>query len=75
MLSYSRKIAKDSRNPYWMYCLPVIHFLLGKCRTFEEPSDDMSHSSNVPVWWGVDEFKGDNDTFKNKVHPWERQEI
>ena len=55
-----------------MYCLPVIHFLLGKCRTFEEPSDDMSHSSNVPVWWGVDEFKGDNDTFKDKVPPWER---
>ena len=59
-------------NPCWMYCLPVIHFLREKCRPFDEPSDDMNHSSDIPVWWGVDEFKPDSDTFKNKVYPWER---
>ncbi|VDI00511.1 Hypothetical predicted protein [Mytilus galloprovincialis] len=40
-------------NPSWIYCMPLLHFLDGKCKIWETAPDDVSHKQSVPLWWGT----------------------
>lgn len=72
VLRVSRHIARDTSNPCWTYCLPILHFLQGKCVPYEEASSKVNHESAKPEWWGIAEYGDDIDFFKGKTFPWDR---
>ncbi|VDI41573.1 Hypothetical predicted protein [Mytilus galloprovincialis] len=71
VLRLSRHIARNTSNPCWIYCLPILHFLQGKCVPYEEASSKVNHDSAKPEWWGIEDYGDDIDFFKRKTFPWE----
>ncbi|XP_052062754.1 E3 ubiquitin-protein ligase rnf213-alpha-like isoform X2 [Mytilus californianus] len=71
VLKFSRTIAGKSSDPCWMFCVPVIHFMLNDIRPFEEPTVKVNHNDSVPKWWGIDQFGYDIDHFKYQSK-WDR---
>ncbi|XP_063441660.1 E3 ubiquitin-protein ligase rnf213-alpha-like [Mytilus trossulus] len=71
VLKFSRNIAENTSDPSWMFCVPMIHFLLKKCKPFEEAPAEVDHDETKPEWWGIVEYRRDIDIFKRKVK-WER---
>lgn len=54
-----------------MFCVPMIHFLLKKCKPFEKAPAKVGHDEREPEWWGIVEYRKDIDHFKYK-DKWER---
>ncbi|CAC5419845.1 unnamed protein product [Mytilus coruscus] len=71
VLKFSRGIAEKTSDPSWLYCVPVIHFLLKKCKPFENAPSKINHDDREPEWWGIVEYKKDIDHFKYKSK-WDR---
>ncbi|XP_052062680.1 E3 ubiquitin-protein ligase rnf213-alpha-like isoform X2 [Mytilus californianus] len=71
VLKFSRNIAAKASDPSWMFCVPMIHFLLKKCKPFEEAPAKVDHDVREPEWWGIVEYRKDIDHFKDKVK-WDR---
>jgi len=64
--SFVKFLAKNTENAYWLFCVPLLHFLWDKCKPFEAPSDNIEHTAIQPVWWGVEEYEGAHDNFKGR---------
>ncbi|XP_071137099.1 E3 ubiquitin-protein ligase rnf213-alpha-like [Mytilus edulis] len=72
VLTLSRQIASKTSNPCWTYCLPILHFLQGKCAPFQQASAAVNHGDTKPEWWGISEYIYDIEYFKAKTLPWDR---
>lgn len=72
VLTLSRQIAGNTSNPCWTYCLPILHFLQGKCIPFQQASVAVNHDAARPEWWGIAEYGSDIVYFKGKTVPWDR---
>lgn len=64
VLKFCRKIAGNSSDPSWMFCVPVIHFMFDNSKPFIKAPPRTNHDDRVPVWWGVVDFGNDIDHFK-----------
>ncbi|CAG2239667.1 unnamed protein product [Mytilus edulis] len=71
VLTLSRQIASKTSNPCWTYCLPILHFLQGKCAPFQQASAAVNHGDTKPEWWGISEYIYDIEYFKAKTLPWD----
>ncbi|XP_062570766.1 E3 ubiquitin-protein ligase RNF213-like isoform X2 [Saccostrea cucullata] len=62
-------VEKTERNPFWIACLPVIHFLDGSLHPFEE-LDYKNFDDKQKGWWSVGEFEATKDELK--LRTWSR---
>ncbi|VDI47994.1 Hypothetical predicted protein [Mytilus galloprovincialis] len=37
----------------WIHCMPLLHFLDGKCKLWETASIDVQHEQHLPIWGGT----------------------
>ncbi|XP_071135692.1 E3 ubiquitin-protein ligase rnf213-alpha-like isoform X2 [Mytilus edulis] len=51
---------------FYLYCMPLLHYLQDKYQPFQEAPDDVNHHDKSAVWWGIEHFKADLDYFKDK---------
>lgn len=58
---------KNGNDYSWTYCIPMLHFLQDKYQPFQTVSDDTKHSEEIPVWWGIVDFKKELDVFKGRT--------
>lgn len=70
-MQFSRGIAGKTSDPTWLFSVPIIHFMLDKCKPFENAPLTVDHDATVPKWWGVVEYENDIDCFKDKLK-WNR---
>ncbi|XP_053388233.1 E3 ubiquitin-protein ligase rnf213-alpha-like, partial [Mercenaria mercenaria] len=64
------RVSTFGKNPCWLYCMPLIHFLEAICLPFAEPTKEKNHDDYVPKWWGIAELKKTVDIFKRDCHKW-----
>ncbi|XP_060599290.1 E3 ubiquitin-protein ligase rnf213-alpha-like [Ruditapes philippinarum] len=74
LIELAKDICSDvsiGKNPSWMYLLPVLHFLNGFCRPFQEIPLAFDHQAKIPKWWGIDsEIEHITDIFKKTHYHW-----
>ncbi|XP_068759451.1 E3 ubiquitin-protein ligase rnf213-alpha-like isoform X4 [Montipora capricornis] len=46
----------------WLWAVPLLHFLRGDSRPFEEP--EMDGNSDAPAWWGAEKLKVSKEKLK-----------
>ena len=51
-----KTLANDSTQTYWFYCIPLLHFLLGKYKPYQAATGKTNHDERIPEWWGIAEF-------------------
>ncbi|KAK3098854.1 hypothetical protein FSP39_023768 [Pinctada imbricata] len=61
-------VGRDTRDPGWLQCVPLWHFLSGKCEPFEDTPKDCAHDDPTPKWWGIADFTEEIGFFKAKTH-------
>ncbi|XP_053396018.1 E3 ubiquitin-protein ligase rnf213-alpha-like [Mercenaria mercenaria] len=59
------------KNPSWMFCLPLFHFISGICEPFDIPGKDKTHSAKKPVWWGTNDILDGLRKFKAASGNWD----
>lgn len=57
------------RNPSWIMCLPIVHFLGGSLHPFEE-LDYAKFDDKTKEWWLVRDFEQEKEELK--THKWSR---
>lgn len=57
------------RNPAWILCLPIIHFLDGSLQPFKE-LDFTDFRDKEKDWWLIDDFEKEKDDLK--IYLWSR---
>ena len=64
-LKYSTRITEKRgyRNPSWLFCLPIIHFLDGSLRPFEE-LDFANFQDKKNDWWITNVFEKEKEELK-----------
>ncbi|XP_052243691.1 E3 ubiquitin-protein ligase rnf213-alpha-like [Dreissena polymorpha] len=70
LLNIVKMQPKSDKDPSWMFCLPLLHFVFGVCQPYDELGEDMSHASQAPKWWGIVDIKPEIDQFKNNTNKW-----
>lgn len=60
------KSVHGSTNPTWICSIPLYHFLLGKCRPYEEMDKKLDHNAQKPIWWGKDGIEKEMDCLKGQ---------
>lgn len=70
LVSFLKVSAKKSevgteRNPSWITCLPIIHFLDGSLHPFEG-MDYATFQDKREDWWIISEFKQEKEELKNR---------
>ncbi|VDI55691.1 Hypothetical predicted protein, partial [Mytilus galloprovincialis] len=50
-------IAVKGKDPSWLKCVPLYHFLSRQCNPFQKIPPYVNHSDAVPSWWGITNFK------------------
>ncbi|KAH3728284.1 hypothetical protein DPMN_054238 [Dreissena polymorpha] len=58
------------KDPSWMFCLPLLHFVSDVCKPFEELGEDLSHSNITPKWWGIVDIESEIRTFQGSTYKW-----
>ena len=60
-------IMADSRDndPSWLYCIPLLHFLWGESKPFQQPTPSGDHRNDK--WWGIQRLEAKVETFKNST--------
>lgn len=61
----AKKAELTERNPSWITCLPIIHFLDGSLHPFEG-MDYASFQDKKEDWWIISEFKQEKEELKNR---------
>ncbi|XP_052808691.1 E3 ubiquitin-protein ligase rnf213-alpha-like isoform X2 [Mya arenaria] len=62
--------SKYGKDPSWMYCLPLLHFVCKVCEPYEEMKKDLTHTAHVPKWWGIAEIVTAASEFQNASGHW-----
>ncbi|CAC5418279.1 RNF213 [Mytilus coruscus] len=71
LLKMVKSMARDTNKTCVFYCIPLLHFLLGKYIPYQPPSAKVDHDAHIPEWWGVAEFSQDWTYFQGKTK-WDR---
>ncbi|XP_060599995.1 E3 ubiquitin-protein ligase RNF213-like [Ruditapes philippinarum] len=67
---FLEKVNTFGKNPYWLYGMPLLHFLEGLCNPFDEPTTEWNHADYVPKWWGIAKIEKTVTAFKQDGHNW-----
>ncbi|KAK3577617.1 hypothetical protein CHS0354_024958, partial [Potamilus streckersoni] len=67
LIGFIEGIARTAKESSIFLCMPLYHFLAGLVQPFEKVSNDISHDSKVPKWWGVSSLTKAVDDFKKVV--------
>jgi len=62
-----KTLAKDSTQTCWFYCIPLLHFLLGKYKPYQAATAKANHDEKIPEWWGIAEFTQELTYFQGKT--------
>ncbi|XP_052087598.1 E3 ubiquitin-protein ligase rnf213-alpha-like isoform X5 [Mytilus californianus] len=67
LLNFVKSLLRGER-PFrlWLYCLPTLHYIEGRYQPFQTAPASTNHRDEKPVWWGIDSFKLELDTFKRR---------
>ena len=60
------EVGKETADPRWMHCVPLWHFLTGKCKPFDKLPQDNKHAAIIPTWWGIADFEAEIRYTKGK---------
>ena len=61
---------KRSKDPSWLFLVPLLHFLNGDCKPYELPSKAAGHEDVKPVWWGTTQFEDMVEGFQRRNGTW-----
>ncbi|XP_053396017.1 E3 ubiquitin-protein ligase rnf213-alpha-like [Mercenaria mercenaria] len=71
LVTLGKLTTEQSKDPSWLYTMPLIHFLSGACNQLNE---NTRHDDTLPKWWGT--MNRVQDTIANfKAHQHKRWEI
>ncbi|KAH3728522.1 hypothetical protein DPMN_054479 [Dreissena polymorpha] len=59
------------KEPAWIFCLPVMHFITGLCQPYDQHEEDLTYASTIPKWWGIEAIKDIVDVFVNDGRHWQ----
>ena len=59
-----------SKDPSWLFLVPLIHFLNGDCKPFDYPPTAKGHQDVRPTWWGIVPFEAAVPNFQRKDRAW-----
>ncbi|CAG2220298.1 unnamed protein product [Mytilus edulis] len=57
LMKGERQIASKTSNPCWTYCLPILHFLQGKCAPFQQASAAGTMAADQPFSGSLEAMK------------------
>ena len=61
----------STKDPSWLFLMPLVHFLNGDCKPFEFPTSAKGHEAVNPVWWGIGSFDKEVTHFQQRTRsPW-----
>jgi hypothetical protein len=66
-----KMLAKDGTDPCWMFCMPVLHYMIGKNKPYEVAPLNIKHDETSAEWWGISEIKYELNYFQGKSS-WDR---
>ncbi|XP_053396357.1 E3 ubiquitin-protein ligase rnf213-alpha-like [Mercenaria mercenaria] len=69
--NFVNRVDRFGKNPSWLFCLPLIHFLEDICKPFGKVTTQRNHSDRVPRWWGIVEIQSAVDSFKRNSYRWQ----
>lgn len=70
MTGVMNRLCEKDKNPTWLYCVPLLHFISGVCSPYEEIKIDLSHSETEPKWWGINGIEDVNRKFHQMRKTW-----
>lgn len=73
ILTFAERIAGKADNPSWLFCVPLIHFMLKYSKPFEDVPLEVNHNDaeQKNKWWGIVHIQEATKKFK-KCLKWNR---
>ncbi|XP_052808680.1 E3 ubiquitin-protein ligase rnf213-alpha-like isoform X1 [Mya arenaria] len=65
-----KKVFMYGKDPSWMFCLPLLHFVCNVCEPYEEMITDLTYAAPRPKWWGTANITDAVKTFQENTQKW-----
>ncbi|CAC5415227.1 RNF213 [Mytilus coruscus] len=75
IIALMRSVIEERKpDPCWMFCVPLLHFLQDRYVPYQEVPVTSNHKDGNPIWWGIESFITEKETFKKK-NIWEEKAL